>query len=479
MTELTKIRDISLKYDISSRALKYYEDMGLINSTRSDDYAYRMYDQEAVNRLEQILILRKLNIRIKDIQRIFNTPGSDVVLEVLGKKVDDIDEEVSLLHELKEIVQAFIRQIKKSDFSNESDVKMLYEKAKDIENQLVSVDYEGVSAQTFDLDDIAVRIRKLTNIRVVELPTKPIALYRKYEDLPDEIKRFNQSLYPSNFRRFNAPARDFQSFIVLPENYSADASMQIDEFKGGLYAVALMNGEGDWGIMANLGLLYRWINENDFVLREDVPMFRNDLPSQGNQPPLTEMYFPIAHVSEQTPAMITQPAGELLSKLKIKHSHKIDLNTLFCQEPAISYMKDGERIVYDRGHDGYLHTTEKFNFPIMVKMRARTDSTNIRLSYSKADIIFNWEMAVDHPFGSDINGKDIHLKGLYIPARYYADIVWVLDRTEMAIIVNDDVKFHRTGMDTSEANEVCEHVNIAAAWHSTVSISELEIFELE
>lgn len=66
--------------------------MGLLSSTRSDDYAYRMYDENAVRKLEQILILRKLNINIKDIQRIFNTSGSDVVLEVLEKKVQNIDD---------------------------------------------------------------------------------------------------------------------------------------------------------------------------------------------------------------------------------------------------------------------------------------------------------------------------------------------------------------------------------------------------
>ncbi len=104
MNQLIKIRDVSSKYDISSRTLRYYEDMGLITSIRSNDYAYRLYDEIAVKRLEQILILRKLSISIKDIQRIFNTSESEVVLEVLGKKVNDIDGEVALLHELKEIV---------------------------------------------------------------------------------------------------------------------------------------------------------------------------------------------------------------------------------------------------------------------------------------------------------------------------------------------------------------------------------------
>ena len=89
------------------------------------------------------MILRKLNIGIKDIQRIFNTTDSEVVLEVLGKKVDAINEEVSLLHELKEIVLDFIRHIEQADFDKESDVKLLYDKAKEIKTQIVNVDYDG------------------------------------------------------------------------------------------------------------------------------------------------------------------------------------------------------------------------------------------------------------------------------------------------------------------------------------------------
>ena len=146
MNELMKIREVAIQYGLSARTLRYYEDMGLLESSRSEDYAYRLYDDANLKRLEQILILRKLNISIKDIQRIFQTSGSEVVLEVLGKKVDAIDEEVSLLHELREIVMTFIRQIEQADFGKESDVRLLYEKAKEIETQLVNVDYDGNAA---------------------------------------------------------------------------------------------------------------------------------------------------------------------------------------------------------------------------------------------------------------------------------------------------------------------------------------------
>lgn len=160
MNELTKIRDLSVKYDISTRALKFYEDMGLIQSVKSNDYAYRMYDDANIKRLEQILILRKLNISIKDIQRIFNIAGSEVVLEVLGKKVDDIDEEVALLHELKEIVIAFIRQIEQADFSKDSDVKLLYDKAKEIDTQLINVEYTGNPSSVHRLFEVTEKLEE-------------------------------------------------------------------------------------------------------------------------------------------------------------------------------------------------------------------------------------------------------------------------------------------------------------------------------
>lgn len=164
MNELVKIKELSGRYDISARTLRYYEDTGLINSTRKDDCAYRLYDESAVKRLEQILILRRLNISIKDIRRVFSSPGSDIVLEVLNKKINDIDDEVALLHELKEIILDFIRQIKDADFSNDGDVKLLYEKAKDIEAQLVNVDYDGNSAKVNRFMEVTEQLGKKSDI---------------------------------------------------------------------------------------------------------------------------------------------------------------------------------------------------------------------------------------------------------------------------------------------------------------------------
>ncbi|WP_252187486.1 MerR family DNA-binding transcriptional regulator [Anaeromonas gelatinilytica] len=55
MSNLIKIKDVSSKYDITARTLRYYEDMGLLYSTRSDDYAYRMYMRTLLGGLNKYL----------------------------------------------------------------------------------------------------------------------------------------------------------------------------------------------------------------------------------------------------------------------------------------------------------------------------------------------------------------------------------------------------------------------------------------
>jgi len=281
MNELIKIKDISDKYDITARTLRYYEDMGLLNSTRNGDYAYRMYDEEAIKRLEQILILRKLNISIRDIQRIFATSGSEVVLEVLGKKVDDIDDEVALLHELKEIVLNFIRQINQADFSKDSDVKMLYEKAREIETQIVNVDYNGNPANVNRLLEVTENLKKPPEVRIIELP--------KFRAVTSGYRTFDEIFAENGFASWWGKNRPFIRDLLYASpdfmwgengktvwiwaiydwvNETDTAPYNIIEFEGGLYAAAIsIDGDDDINGRVYEGIK-KWIGTSGFELDE-------------------------------------------------------------------------------------------------------------------------------------------------------------------------------------------------------------------
>ena len=276
MNKLIKIREVSSKYDISARTLRYYEDMGLINSTRSDDYAYRLYDESAIKRLEQILILRKLNISIKDIQRILNTSDSEVVLEVLGKKVADIDNEVALLHELKEIVLAFIHQIEQADFSKDSDVKLLYEKANEIESQLINVDYGGNPSPINQLLDITEKLKKAPEVRIIQI--NKFKAFTSGLDPIDTLMNIFGPWQRAHNHLIKKPIYGSADFLWFEENGRGEwiwavedwvteadtAPYKIIEFEGGLFAAAVsIDGDdvsGEWVY----GKIEKWIETSGF-----------------------------------------------------------------------------------------------------------------------------------------------------------------------------------------------------------------------
>lgn len=253
MGELIKIREVSLRYDISARALKFYEDMGLIQSTKSEDYAYRLYDETAIKRIEQILILRKLNIKVKDIQKIFNSDSSEVVLEVLSQKVTDIDDEVALLNELKEIVLDFIKQIEKFNFQNDKDIKLLYEKAKDIEQQIINVDYNGNSSNVNRLLEVTEKLNKSLNIRVIRFsdmkmissgPLKDMKAFEEFDNWWSSIDTKNY-ITPRDFLYFDEKNGCMIWLFAPPEYFENTSKYEYIDFPGGLYAVcASKDGDG-------------------------------------------------------------------------------------------------------------------------------------------------------------------------------------------------------------------------------------------
>lgn len=251
MDNFIKIREVSLKYDISARALKYYEDMGLIKSTRSGDYAYRLYDEDAIKRLEQILILRKLNIKVKDIQRIFNSSNSDILLEVLNQKITDIDGEAALLYELKEIVLDFIKQIEELDFHKEGDIRLLYEKAKNIEKQIVNVDYNGNPSDVNRLLDVTEKLEKEPDILIIEMPPCRMVTSGLLSD-ENGFNRFDamwmrlgskiaDKINPRDFM-YQDEEHKKSVWLFLLEDWMTEADtdgFNIITFDGGLFAAAI------------------------------------------------------------------------------------------------------------------------------------------------------------------------------------------------------------------------------------------------
>lgn len=274
-----KIRDVSLTYGVSVRTLRYYEEMGLIKSTRESETTYRSYEHSQVHKLEQILMLRKLNVSIKDIRTIFESNKASVLLNILNRNITDIDNEVASLHKLKKLVHTFIQQIKLLSVSDNTDVRLLMEEISTFEKQIseddICNDYEETQ---FGLKE-ANTMNGVPDVRLVSLPACKMVSsgFGSFDE--DNFDRFDKwfSKFPTN--PFEMP-KDFLwydpeknasvwwyvfSDDIDPEGFS------IIEFDGGLYAAAVSkDGDDEDGNRVFNGIK-KWIEDSQTFKLDERP----------------------------------------------------------------------------------------------------------------------------------------------------------------------------------------------------------------
>ena len=71
------VKEVSDLTGVSIRALHYYDQLGLLPAAGHTDSGYRLYDDAALERLQQILLFRELEFPLKDIQRILTNSAFD------------------------------------------------------------------------------------------------------------------------------------------------------------------------------------------------------------------------------------------------------------------------------------------------------------------------------------------------------------------------------------------------------------------
>lgn len=72
-----KINEVAKLTGITVRTLHYYDEIGLLPPSNITEAGYRIYDEEALETLQQILFFRELDIPLKEIKRIMESPLYD------------------------------------------------------------------------------------------------------------------------------------------------------------------------------------------------------------------------------------------------------------------------------------------------------------------------------------------------------------------------------------------------------------------
>lgn len=92
---------------ISIRTLQYYDEIGLLKPSELTSSGYRLYDEEALQTLQQILFFKELGFPLKEIREILEKPDFDRMTafkkqkELLLLKRNRIDRLIQLLGRLE------------------------------------------------------------------------------------------------------------------------------------------------------------------------------------------------------------------------------------------------------------------------------------------------------------------------------------------------------------------------------------------
>ncbi|TDL66706.1 MerR family transcriptional regulator [Rhodococcus qingshengii] len=71
------IQKLSSLAGVSTRTLRYYDEIGILKPARINSSGYRIYGQEEVNTLQQILFYRELGVGLDSIKEIVTAPSFD------------------------------------------------------------------------------------------------------------------------------------------------------------------------------------------------------------------------------------------------------------------------------------------------------------------------------------------------------------------------------------------------------------------
>lgn len=276
--ETMTISQVSKSFGISTRMLRYYEQVGLIGSLRRDDYAYRIYNEAALSRLRQILILRKLRIPIKQIKVIIQKPDADAAIEIFRQNISELDNEITALSAIRAILSHFIDELQKT-----TDVPIHRLITKD-DSILASIEALSLTSINFKEDKAMDNLKKaedslskLNDVRIIYLPPATVAAAHYVGDDPESytyriIDRFVRDTGLCTIKPdlrhygFNHPNpadetgyHGYETWVTIPDDLEVPAPLTKKHFAGGLYAahmIAMGNfNEWEW--------LFEWVSRND------------------------------------------------------------------------------------------------------------------------------------------------------------------------------------------------------------------------
>jgi DNA-binding transcriptional MerR regulator len=257
------IKQISDLTGISVRMLHYYDKIGLLKPSAITAAGYRLYDDDSLEILQQILFFKELDVPLKNMREILASPQYDKVQalhrqkELLSLKRDRLNELISLIE--KKLKGGSAMSFKEFDMSEYIGVLETFKREHEDE---VNQYYGGI-------DEFGKRIEhiKSNEISIAKMAIKEFGSIEKYtaamknnlNNLPSIMEGYQT--IKDNADAYLAQSNQLMEYLtsdLSKDPSSADIQeivKEMDAIVKEQYKILKMDmGENHWGLMADLYL---------------------------------------------------------------------------------------------------------------------------------------------------------------------------------------------------------------------------------
>ncbi|MBD5478128.1 MAG: MerR family transcriptional regulator [Lachnospiraceae bacterium] len=268
------ISEVSAKFQISTRMLRYYEKMGMIESSRKEDYAYRIYDENAVRRVQQIIILRKLQIPLKKIKSMMNSNRVNA-LHILQEQIQDMDENVKSVSTMKSALEKLLWLLQENTETGNY-MELVQTPAVADLAELLPLEKHHFKEER-NMSNTKEMVEKGSTVRIVLLAPCTVASYQYAGDNPEEkvgdvmdefirSSRLYEKKPDARLFGFNnpepQPGNDFHGYedcVTIPDDMEVPQPLVKKHFTGGLYAAYTINFPDfyEWQFLTE------WVEKNE------------------------------------------------------------------------------------------------------------------------------------------------------------------------------------------------------------------------
>lgn len=105
---LSSIGEVAHRTGLSVSAIRYYADEGLVQPTDATDGGHRLYDVEAIARLEFVRTLRDLDTGLERVRRVL--AGTTSLRDMLAEHLDVIEKRTTDMQTKRAVLRALVRQ---------------------------------------------------------------------------------------------------------------------------------------------------------------------------------------------------------------------------------------------------------------------------------------------------------------------------------------------------------------------------------